>query len=255
MRPLGRTASLVSGGSARLARIDKELELAYGTPESELGNQSDPLDECVYIILSFQTDVARLKASWESLRKRFPSWHEVRRARVRSIAASIRSSGLQVQKAERIKALLSKVEELTGSLSLDSLRALNDGDAESFLLKLPGLSWKGARCVLLYSLGHERFPVDGNAFRILRRTGVLSAQSVYRRRELHDALELSVPAARRRAFHVNLVVHGQRICLPVAPKCQACSLRRFCPRIGLDSRFEVEPSTGRQQRSAPRGGT
>ena len=82
MRPLGRTASLVSGGSARLARIDKELELAYGTPESELGNQSEPLDECVYIILSFQTDVARLKASWESLRKRFPSWHEVRRARI-----------------------------------------------------------------------------------------------------------------------------------------------------------------------------
>jgi adenine-specific DNA glycosylase len=53
---------------------------------------------------------------------------------------------------------------------------------------------------------------------------------------------------------VNLVVHGQRICLPVTPKCQACPLRRFCPRIGLDSRFEVEPSTGRGQRSATRGG-
>lgn len=254
MRPLGPTASLVNGGSARLARIDKELELAYGTPESELGSQSGPLDECVCIILSFQTDVARLKASWESLRKTFPSWYEVRRARVRSIAASIRSSRLQTQKAERIKALLSKVEELTSSPSQDSLRVLNDADAESFLLKLPGLSWKGAWCVLLYSLGHERFPVDGNAFRILRRTGVLSAKSVYRRRELHNTLELSVPAARRRALHVNLVIHGQRICLSVTPTCQARSLRRFCPRIGLDSRFELEPGTGRPQRSAPRGG-
>ncbi|MGH8643224.1 MAG: endonuclease III domain-containing protein [Gammaproteobacteria bacterium] len=249
----GQSASLARGASARLARIDRELERTYGTPEYELGNQSDPLDESVYIILSFQTDLARLKASWESLRRRFPSWLDVRHARLPAVARSIQASGLQVQKAERIKALLSAVEDRAGSLSLDCLHALSDEEAERFLLKLPGLSWKGARCVLLYSLSRARFPVDGNTFRILKRTGVLCPNSVYRRRELHDALERVVPAARRRLLHVNLVVHGQRTCIPGRPRCPACPLSDFCPRIGVDTPSGAAPNAGKRKRATQRG--
>jgi endonuclease III len=98
---------------------------------------------------------------------------------------------------------------------------------------LPGLSWKGARCVLLYSLGRHVLPVDSNTFRILQRTGVLSRQAVYRRRTVHDAIQAAVPAHRRRTLHVNLVVHGQRTCLPRAPQCPRCPLNADCPRIGL----------------------
>jgi adenine-specific DNA glycosylase len=42
-----------------------------------------------------------------------------------------------------------------------------------------------------------------------------------------------VPAHRRRTLHVNLVVHGQRTCLPRAPRCSCCPLNADCPRIGL----------------------
>ena len=52
-----RTSPLIRrGASKRLANIDEILEAAYGTPEAELGNMDDPLDEAIYIILSFQTD-------------------------------------------------------------------------------------------------------------------------------------------------------------------------------------------------------
>lgn len=227
-------ASLLRPGAAkRLACIDAALEDVYGHPEIELGNKPDPLDEAIYIILSFQTDLARLSSTWSRLRAAFPSWDKLERASARDVACILRGGGLHRQKARIIRRLLAEIRKITGEHSLGLLRAMNDDEAERLLTRLPGLSWKAARCVLLYSLGREVLPIDSNTFRILKRTGVLSRQAVYRRRSLHDAIQASVPAPRRRAFHVNLVVHGQRMCLPRAPQCTCCPLNGDCPKVGL----------------------
>ena len=37
-----------------------------------------------------------------------------------------------------------------------------------------------------------------------------------------EKLQAAVAAPRRRSLHINLVVHGQRICLPLVPKCSRC---------------------------------
>ncbi len=224
---------LLRGGLERLAQIDAVLQAAYGTPEEELGNKDDPLEEAVYIILSFQTDLKRCRSTWSSLRAAYPTWVQLKRATPREIARVLHEGGLQKQKARTIRRLLAEVELVAGQLSLDMLQTMSDEEAERVLTRLPGLSWKAARCVLLYSLQREVLPVDGNTFRILKRTGVLSRRAVYRRRTLHDAVQNAVPADRRRALHVNLVVHGQRTCLPRAPQCPRCPLLTACPRIGL----------------------
>lgn len=221
------------GAIERLAHIDATLEAAYGTPEAELGNKPDPLDEAIYIILSFQTDLARFSSTWSRLRAAYPKWDALERAPAREIAHVLREGGLHRQKARTIRRLLTDVQQVAGELSLDLLRTMSDKDAEKLLTRLPGLSWKAARCVLLYSLRRNVFPVDSNTFRILKRTGVLSRRAVYRRRTLHDAIQAAVPAPRRRALHVNLVVHGQRTCLPRAPQCSRCSLLVTCPKVGL----------------------
>jgi endonuclease III len=231
-----RASGLLRGGTGRLAKIDEVLDAAYGAPEKELGNKSDPLDEAIYIILSFQTDLARFKSTWSKLRRSYPTWDALERAPTPKLAAVLREGGLHRQKARTIHRLLSEVRHVTGTLSLDVLHSMSDCDAERLLTYLPGISWKAARCVLLYCLERQTFPVDGNTFRILKRTGVLSSRAVYRRRRLHDALQEAVPATRRRALHVNLVVHGQRTCLPRSPRCAGCSLVTMCPRIGLRSR-------------------
>jgi endonuclease III len=216
-----------------LIRADKILEATYGTPETELGNKNDPLDEAIYIILSFQTNLQRVSSTWSALRSAYTTWDALERAPVRTIAQILREGGLHRQKARTIKLLLIAVRRTVGELSLDLLRGMSDAEAERFLTRLPGLSWKAARCVLLYSLRRDVFPVDSNTFRILKRLGVLSARAIYRRRTLHDALQNIVPAIRRRSLHVNLVVHGQRVCLPRHPRCAECRLRSMCPRIGL----------------------
>lgn len=231
-----RAASpLRSGAMERLAHIDAVLEAAYGTPEAELGNKPDPLDEAIYIILSFQTDLARFSSTWSGLRATYPSWDALARAAARDVARVLRDGGLHRQKTRTIRRLLAEVRRIAGEHSLDLLRAMHDAEAERLLRRLPGLSWKAARCVLLYSLGRDVLPIDSNTFRILKRTGVLSRRAVYRRRTLHDAIQAAVPARRRRTLHVNLVVHGQRTCLPRDPHCECCPLDADCPKVGLSS--------------------
>jgi endonuclease III len=229
-----RAASPLRPGAVdRLADIDAVLDAAYGTPEAELGNKPDPLDEAIYIILSFQTNLVRFSSTWSRLRTAYASWDALEHAAARDVARILRDGGLHRQKTRTIRRLLAEVRRVAGEYSLDLLRALNDEEAERLLTRLPGLSWKAARCVLLYSLDREVLPIDSNTFRILKRTGVLSRRSVYRRRSLHDAIQAAVPAIRRRTLHVNLVVHGQRTCLPRAPKCACCPLNADCPKVGL----------------------
>jgi endonuclease III len=227
------SSCLRRGAIEHLAHIDAALEAAYDTPEAALGNKADPLDEAIYIILSFQTDLARFSSTWSRLRATFPTWEALERAPTRDVARVLREGGLHRQKTRTIRRLFAEVRHVAGDLSLDLVRTMSDEDAERLLTRLCGLSWKGARCVLLYSLRRDVFPVDSNTFRILRRTGILSSRAVYRRLTLHDAVQAAVPRHRRRALHVNLVIHGQRTCLPRAPLCPSCPLVATCPRSGL----------------------
>lgn len=231
------------GGRERLLLLDDLLDAAYGAPEALLGNQPDALDEAIYIILSFQTDLARFRETWRNLRSAFPRWEDADQASVDEIAEVLRSGGLHHQKAKIIKRLLRAVHAGFGELSLAALREFPDADAERILTGLPGLSWKGARCVLLYSLQRDVFPVDGNTFRIFQRTGVIPRSAIYRRRLLQDALQAAVPEKRRRPFHVNLVIHGQRTCLPAVPHCETCPVLGGCQRRGLATLAE-QPRAG-----------
>ena len=222
------TIRLTKTAERKLREFDRLLDREYGAPARALGNKPNPLDEAIYIILSFQTDIGRAQSMWRELSSAFPSWEDVLEAPLPRIAKALRAGGLQKQKASAIKNLLSEVSRTIGALSLDMLRDMSDQDAERFLTRLPGLSWKGARCVLLYSLDRDTFPVDVNTFRIFRRAGILPLSSVYRRRGLHDALQQALSPERRKRFHINLVVHGQQTCLPKTPHCDTCAVRSLC---------------------------
>ncbi len=238
-------------GRERLKELDSLLQKAYGAPESVLGNQVDPLDEAVYIILSFQTDLARFKETWQRVRSTFPRWSDVEGAAVADLSAALRPGGLHRQKATAIKRLLLTVRRQFGDLSLDALRRMSDAEAERTLTRLPGMSWKGARCVLLYSLHRKVFPIDGNSFRVLQRVGVVPPSAVYRRLSLHDAIQEAIDPDLRRRFHVNLVVHGQEVCLPQRPRCGACPAAALCPRRGLPERVAIADPTISGRRELP----
>ncbi len=215
--------SALRGRMRRLARI---LAREYGTPN--LGNLPDPLDEAVYIVLTYQTDIARARSVWAELKRCFPSWGGVLDAPVAKLELVLGPSGLQRARAKLIRQLLEAVRLRWGTLSLDALHAMGDAEAETELRALPGLDIKGARCVLMYSLRRPVFPVDSNTFRFMQRFGVVRPSARYRRKTTHDGLQALVAPDDRHALHVNLVVHGQQTCMPKTPKCGACPVRRSC---------------------------
>lgn len=215
--------------------IDELLESRYRS--ADLGNIEDPLAETVFILLSRQTRDSIYRNLFANLRKRFPRWLDLLAARLPVIERVLRPAGFQRQRARQLKALLravykDNIDRGVGpgnfpktDLTLDYLRYMPPGNAERFLVSLPGIGPKSARCVLTYSLNQRRFPVDTHVHRIFTRLELGNPQG---RKRDHDPFEALVPRRMRKRLHVNLVHHGRAICRTQQPECSKCVLVSFC---------------------------
>jgi endonuclease III len=163
-------------------------------------------------------------------KRRFPSWLSVWKADRREIATAIKSGGLAKQKAGNIKRALGIIHDEFGEVSLRCLKNMKRQEAEDFLLKLPGIGVKSARCIMMYSLGFGVLPVDTHVARITYRLGWVNTQNTER---LHAELERLVPSKWRFCFHVCCVQHGRAICRGQYPKCDVCCLARVCKKVGI----------------------
>lgn len=210
----------------RMARLSVALEREYGTPD--LGNVADPLDEAVYIITTYQTNLERAAEIWANLRARFPNWKQVLDASVVELRQVLRPGGLHRNRAKLIQRLLLAVRSRWGELSLNALGNMTSRAAEAELRALPGLDIKGARCVLMYSLRRAVLPIDSNTFRFMQRYGVIASNARYRRLATHDGIQELVAPSQRYRLHVNLVAHGKSTCTPRNPKCFSCPVQRTC---------------------------
>jgi DNA (cytosine-5)-methyltransferase 1 len=218
-----------------LARVDELLEVTYRS--ADLGNLDDPLAETVFILLSKQTREEVYRPVFHSLRARYPLWTDVLAARSGQLEKVLLPGGFQRQRASQLKALLSAVRDDNvqrrlgpGSarpkdLTLSYLRDMSDEEVERFLLRLPGIGPKSARCIMGYSLRRQRFAVDTHVHRIFTRLNV--RESLGRKND-HDAFEEVVPPKIRVRLHMNLVHHGRAVCHGQKPKCEECVLVSFC---------------------------
>lgn len=197
-------------------------------------NLKDPLDELLFIICSTKTEEASYRNTFRALKKSFPTHHKIAEAPAEYIASTIVSGGLSNQKAKAIRNLLDAAIAQFGKPSLEPLRTMSDKDAEAFLLSLPGVGKKIARCVLMYSLDRQVFPVDTHCWRITRRLGWVRPTQKDRHcapRDM-DRLQSKIPPELRYSLHVNMISLGREICTASAPKCVKCPIAAWCPRIG-----------------------
>jgi endonuclease III len=219
--PLPREADTRS----HLIEAHRRLLPRYGLPT--LGNKPDPLDELVFICLAARTGYRQFERLYDELRATFPSWDDLADADVADIEDAIREAGLARKRALWIKGLLDEIRRRVGRLSLDCLAEMDDEEAEEFLCSLPGVGQKTARCVLMYSLHRDLFPVDTHARRILERLGLLDP--TLHPLKSHDVGQGLVPVGFRRDLHILFVVHGREVCLATAPRCETCVLLDLCP--------------------------
>ncbi len=204
-----------------------EFRLKSVSRATRLGNPSSPLDDLIYIILSGQTDEAKYKASFRALKTAFRRWEDVADARVSSLERVIAASGLGKQKAKYIKRIIHKLNADFGRPTLAPLRRMTTAEAESYLVSLPGVGPKTAKCVLLYTMHRDVFPADVNCMRIMERLGWIQWRG--RRAELLARVaEGVVPPPLRRSLHISLVQLGRQVCTPSKPRCHSCCLADLC---------------------------
>jgi endonuclease-3 len=214
-----------SGASERPIRyIVQNLERTYGVPENR--RTSDPLDMLIKIILSQATSDVNSERTFAALKKRFPLWDALARARTSTIAETIRSGGLANQKATVIKDVLRQIKEEHGTLDLSFLHDVSSEEATRYLSQFRGIGPKTVACTLLFACRKEVFPLDTHIFRVLRRIGLIPQKCTDRR--AHEIMNSIVPEGKFYSFHVNLIRHGRKLCRPRDPLCERCPVVEYC---------------------------
>jgi endonuclease III len=217
------------GSGPAVTQITRALEAAYGTPD--LGNQLDPTDELVLILLSLRASETKYMSSFSRLKKRYQSWEEALAAPDMELAELIKPCGLAAQKTHRMKAALAAIKESFGVIDLSRLRSVGMGHAEKFLTGIPGVGRKSARCVMLFSLDMPRLPLDTHTLRLCTRLAWIKSRESLS--AAYDTVDRILPGDCVKSFHVNAIAHGRSRCHAIHPSCGACPLTSWCQRPSL----------------------
>jgi endonuclease III len=205
--------------------VHRRLRATYG----RLGppRRLDPVEELLLTILSQNTSDVNRDRAWSALRRRFPTWDDLARARPAQVAAAIRPGGLSNVKAPRILAVLREIRGREGAIDLSWMRDASDQEVVEYLTSLPGVGPKTAACVLAFSLGRPALPVDTHIHRVAERLGFLPEGTSAGR--AHQILASLVPPRLRVSMHVGLIRHGRELCRAGRPRCEVCPLQDLCP--------------------------
>jgi endonuclease III len=99
------------------------------------------------------------------------------------------------------------------------------------LLMLPGVGRKTANLVLILSFKSlKNICVDTHVHRISNRLGWVQTRTPD---ETEQALYKGTRERWWPYINLYLVTWGQNVCRPIYPRCGACVIRDFCPRIGV----------------------
>ena len=215
----------------------KEISTLFARhyPTTNLGNKKPPLNELLYILISLRTTNPSLQRTYIYFKRVFPNWEDVYTARVNRIAEVLKNAGLSKQKARNLKNILTKIKKDWNVLSLRKLKSFDNTRLEEYLLTLPGVGLKSARCIMMYSFARDVFPVDSHCFRIIKRLGWIPSHSRYTI-NIQDHIQGLIPRLIRYRLHVNLIQHGRLVCIPYRPRCRVCFLNKICKHSKLDGK-------------------
>jgi endonuclease III len=216
---------------AERATLVHQLLLSFfGYPEC---TPMPPLDELVSTILSQNTNDANRDRAYQSLRKHFPRWEDVRDAPEIDVIDAIRSAGLANQKGPRIQHVLHDITAQRGELSLDFLKELPPAEVKNWLTQFKGVGPKTTAIVMLFSLGMPAFPVDTHIYRVSGRIGLRPQEMTVE--NAHDHLARLFPAEAYYAVHLNMIRLGREVCQARRPNCSACPLQDLCDYYAAQS--------------------
>lgn len=209
-----------------IALVIRLLEKHFGVPVLKRAEFAvDPIDMLIATLLSQNTNDINSHRAWKSLKKKYPDYQTLYKARLKSIESAIKTGGMAKQKAARIKGLLRVIRKRYGKISLEDIRQKSDEEIMEELTSLNGIGVKTASCVILFGLGRNSFPVDTHVHRILNRLGIVQTSNP---EKTFYAMQEFVPSDKMYSFHTNLIRFGRSLCKAQRPECYRCPLIKRC---------------------------
>ncbi|MEM8865229.1 MAG: endonuclease III [Planctomycetota bacterium] len=202
-------------------KVLRRLKADYPDAECALLHET-PVQLLVATILSAQCTDARVNIVTRELFTKFPTAEALAAAPIGKLEKLVQSTGFFRNKARNIKLCCTELVEQHGG------QVPRDLDA---LVKLAGVGRKTANVVLGVAYGMATgVVVDTHVGRLSRRTGLTTqTDPVKVERDLIAVL----PKKEWVDFSHRMIYHGRQVCDARKPKCDDCSMRKFCPRVGV----------------------
>lgn len=205
------------------AKVVAHLRRDYADAQCAL-NFDSPFQLLIATILSAQCTDERVNLVTASLFKKYPTAVELARVPLKTLEKEIQSTGFFRNKAKNIQGCCQRlVAEHGGEVPQDM---------ES-LVALPGVGRKTANVVLGTAFGITTgVVVDTHVTRLSRRLG-LTAETDAVKIE-NDLIQL-LPKKEWIDFSHRMIHHGRKVCKALKPRCDDCSMKHDCPRIGVST--------------------
>ena len=207
----------------RVKSIIRVLKKIFPEAECALRHES-AFQLLVATILSAQCTDERVNQSTPELFLKYPDAAALAASSQDDVERIVRPLGFFRNKAANIRGMAQGlVDRFHGEIPQDIEQ----------LVSLPGVGRKTASVVLGTWFGiPSGVVVDTHVRRIVNLLGLTKSQNpeIIER----DLMQL-VPKSEWINFSHRLIHHGRQTCIARRPKCSACGLLKFCPRVGLDS--------------------
>lgn len=213
----------VDDRKAQAKRVLRRLKADYPEAECALHYES-PVQLLVATILSAQCTDARVNQVTAKLFADCPTAEDLAALPLPRLEKYVQSAGFFRNKAKNIKACCTDLVERHGGEVPQDLASL---------VQLAGVGRKTANVVLGVAFGiASGVVVDTHVGRLSRRLGLTEqTDAVKVERELSELL----PKTQWVDFPLRMIYHGRRVCDARRPACDRCSMRKFCPRVGVDT--------------------
>ncbi|MEL0095212.1 MAG: endonuclease III [Planctomycetaceae bacterium] len=202
-------------------RVVRHLAKHYADAECALHYDS-PFQLLIATILSAQCTDERVNMVTAVLFAKYPTAFELAKATQKQVEKIVKSAGFFRAKAKNIRACAKDlVEKYEGQPPQDLEK----------LVALAGVGRKTGNVLLGTAFGiPSGVVVDTHVGRISRRLGItFEKDPVKVERELMAVL----PKKEWIYYSHRMIHHGRAICDARKPLCEQCSMRNFCPRIGV----------------------
>jgi endonuclease-3 len=204
-----------------LARAIDGMDLPAIEKISESQRQ-DPFQILIGTLLSARTQDATTHAASMRLFRAARTPRTMARLTVKQIEKLIYPVSFYRNKARFVRATCRTLAEKFNSRVPDTLEEL---------VKLPGVGRKTANLVMILAFrSRQHICVDTHVHRISNRLGWVRTESP---EETEQALYRMTDNRWWPLLNLYLVTWGQNVCRPVYPRCGACVIAAYCPRLGV----------------------